>query len=443
MSYPSHLITNSYNVLGLNCLAALSEIRKRSQFLLQLAKIDEIEHFKTDIGDPSLYRIESKIRKAQERLSGIKERLYETFFWLEAHTAVNKKVIQLISKGNCQEAITILENSKNIKNDWLSRKNLALSFLFVAFSKLDISAFKKSLELWKQIKDSQVFWDFYEKYYILHDEIGTSSSLFKDFQKEICKFLTRISGALYQLTKDPEIIGIYYNQFGHIDEKMDGEILQPFILKIRDSMNKIEEVAESNESDKEPALNSLLHKLLREYTNLCKFELCSYSPIAVLKDNIANRLRSASVTINNKDKDYNLAIFLVLQAEKLASSKTVLEEIQKDKKIFSENQRYVKNQRLDIKQKRIDKWVALGAVVFFLIIALINNKSKTSSSQKSSYKVNSFYSTSPAQFLTFEEKKIIDYLQKNNPTVLKDIRKEGYSDKEIAQYIIKSYKEKK
>ena len=38
--------------------------------------------------------------------------------------------------------------------------------------------------------------------------------------------------------------------------------------------------------------------------------------------------------------------------------------------------------------------------------------------------------------LTYEEKSIIEYLQENSPEVLKNIRREGYSDKQIAQYAL-------
>ena len=46
------------------------------------------------------------------------------------------------------------------------------------------------------------------------------------------------------------------------------------------------------------------------------------------------------------------------------------------------------------------------------------------------------YSSSSSQPLTYEEKKVIEYLQKNDPEVLRKIRKYGYSDKQIARYVI-------
>jgi hypothetical protein len=344
MTYPSLLISNAYNVLGLDSTTPSSEVRKRAQLLLQLAKINEIERFETDIGDISQIRKIPKIRDALEKLSGIKDRLQETFFWFEIQASSDRNVLKLIAQKKHEKAIDVLEKSR--KSDWLGQKNLALCLMFTVFSKKDISnpkkivLFRRSLDIWKKLIDSEAFWTFYKKYYLLHEEIGTSRSLFTEFRNEITTVLAKLSSELYCRMHDPEILKLYYEFFGSVDGSLDTEILQPIVSKIKESVNEIYEHATSSKAKKKPTLKSLLKDLSTQYVELCKFELCDYSPIAVLKNNVAEKLRSASVSIYNQDDDHDLAIFILQHAEKFASSDDVQEKIQNDKKTILANQRW-------------------------------------------------------------------------------------------------------
>ncbi len=77
-----------------------------------------------------------------------------------------------------------------------------------------------------------------------------------------------------------------------------------------------------------------------------------------------------------------------------------------------------------VTQRKTWKWIGWGAVIAFYFFAIMDrDKPKSSYSALSSS-------------LTYEEKMVIENLQKNAPELLKDIRKEGYSDKQIARYVI-------
>ena len=104
---PLILIRNSFNILVLSSSSTLKEIRKRSQHLLKLAKIEEIQEFEIDIGSIKEFRNEGEIRLALERISGIQERLKEVFFLFDDHRLEAHKAIKLISEGSYQKAIDI------------------------------------------------------------------------------------------------------------------------------------------------------------------------------------------------------------------------------------------------------------------------------------------------------------------------------------------------
>lgn len=640
MQLPQVLIRNSFNILGLSSSAALKEIRKRSQQLLQLAKIEEIQEFDADIGHVREFRSEGEVKLALERISGVKERLREIFFWFDDHNIENQKSIALISQGSYQEAIDILDKTKTTSIDWLEYKNLALALMFQAFASSDLNSFCRSLELWKQLAESEDFWKFYEKHYLLHDELGTSSSLFEEFRGSIYESLSAKALSFFHQTKNPEAIGLYYSAFGQIGKFIDAEVLQPIILKIK---KELEDLVELGNDLKACALGELvnrppmkydtkvyppppgmtgtvvcketqedlikqgLKKIHRYFLYLDKFELSEYSPLAVLRNNSAEKLRSISVDIYNNNCSPEIALLLLELGSKLAMSdaiamkieadqttiketqlwKTVADRFEKvkeliakrkieeaksgflvldnelaqnndksingarvhlfvnycatlieksreffDKKMFGIqvfaidgflNWRYRRdailaiNQALEILKERVcllsfinhsqdltsllkkvdtiiydslritelgplmeyhqsqleeiddiannqengnTKWAiqlcgiaacystffprireVLQWKIFKLIgwgvaIALIILVNYNKSESKSSYKNNSSYSTTYSPSLTHEEKNVIEYLQKNKPDVLKDVRKQGFSDKQIARYVI-------
>lgn len=640
MQLPQVLVRNSFNILGLSSSAALKEIRKRSQQLLQLAKIEEIQEFDADIGHVREFRSESEVKLALERISGIKERLKEIFFWFDDHNIENQKSITLISQEKYQEAIDILDKTKAASIDWLEYKNLALALMFHAFASSDLNSFCRSLELWKEIAESEDFWKFYEKHYLLYDELGTSSSLFEEFRGSIYESLSTKTVSFYHQTKNPEIIGFYYSIFGQIGNFLDSDVLQPIILKIK---KELEDLVELGNDLKACALGELvkrppmkydtkvfppppgmtgtiifketqeglikrgIKRIHRYFLDLDKFELSEYSPLAILKNNSAEKLRSVSVDIYNDNCSTEIALLLLEQGSKLAVSdaiamkieadrttiketqlwKTVAVRFEKVKELIAErkmkeaksgflsldkelaqiddksangarvnllinycsklieksrelfnkktfgiqvlaidgflNWRYRKdsilaiNQALDILRERICllsfinpsqdltslskkidtiisdslriteiselikyhqaqleiideiannqtnsntqwaiqlfgiaacystffprirvvlqrkmwKWIGCGAAIAFLIF-INHDKFESVPAQKSTYHA----SPSLSQSLTYEEKQVIEYLQKNDPEVLRKVRKEGYSDKQLARYII-------
>lgn len=635
MQLPQVLIRNSFNILGLSSSAALKEIRKRAQQLLQLAKIEEIQEFEIDIGHVREFRNESEVRLALERISGIKERLKEIFFWFEDHNIENQKAIALISQKNYVHAIDSLKQANKTNVDWLQSKNLALALMFQAFASSDLNSFRRSLELWKRITDSDDFWNFYEKYYLLHDEFGTSSSLFQEFRGSIYELLSAKAVSFYHQTKNPEAIGHYYSILGQIGQSIDTEVLQPVVHKIKKEIDDLVELSKNlitcalRELGKSPPplpgklssvdcketqeslIKQSLQKIHGYFMVLEKFELSEYSPLAVLSNDSAEKLRSLTIDIYNQNCSPEIALLFLEQGGKLAASNAISMKIEADKTIIKETQlwqtvvpRFEKIKELIAKRKiqeakseflKLDnelsqkddessngtrvnllinycshlmekghqlfekkmlgiktlaidgllnwpkhrdailsfehafeiltdrlyllsfinpsidrahilktiesissslknceitslvdyhqahletidetanqqenentqivirmlgaaacfrvfyrrfrgviqrktwKWLGWGAVIAFYCLVMMNNDSKSKSSKSSTYRSNSSYSLTPAQSLTYEEKKVIEYLQKNDPATLRKIRKEGYSDKQIARYVI-------
>ena len=336
---PQVLIKNSYNILGLSTAATLKEIRQRSQQLLQLAKIEEIQEFDTDIGNIREFRNESEVRLALERIFGIKDRLREVFFYFDDHNKENQKVVSLIARGNYQKAIDALDKTDKASLDWLGYKNLALALLFQAFGSDDLNSFCRSCELWKHIVESEDFWKFYEKHYLLHDELGTSSSLFQEFRSEIYEYLSAQTVSLYHQTKDSTVVGVYYSTFGLIGKSIDVEVLRPIVLKIKKEMADLEKIA-SEEDSSEDLLIKALKKIHKYFLELDKFKVLEYSPLTILKNDSAEKLRSLSIDIYNQGDNSGLAQLFLDQSAMLAVSDSIVRTIEADIEQLKNNEWY-------------------------------------------------------------------------------------------------------
>lgn len=324
------LIRNTFNIFGLSYSSSLDELRKRLGQLLQLR---EIQEFDTDIGPVSQFRNETEIRSAFERISHPEERLREVFFWFEDPTIESKKGITLIQQGDYRGAFDYFKTENQGKTDWIGSKNLALALLFDAFSFDNIESFSRSLGLWKHITESIDFWKFYEKHYIHHDELGTSSFLFQDFRASICEIISERTVAFYKQTKDPKAISTYYSSFEKIGMSLENEVLQPMIFDIKQEIEKLEVTSKIDST----AIKQSVEKINKLFIDLDKLKLSNYNPFIILKNNSAEKLRCMAIETYDLNSNFEIANLLLDQASKIAVSKEIVENIEDDKRQLQEN----------------------------------------------------------------------------------------------------------
>ena len=328
-------VGNAFNILGLSSSATLKEIRTRARQLVQFAKVEEVPAYATDIGEVTALRTDDDIRRAVESVSGIQERLKQIFFWFEDHNVESRNAVALISRGLFPEAIASLESSER-HGDWLGRKNLALAFLLDAYKSSSFASFSSSLDLWKLIAESDEFWDFYSKNYLLHDELGTSSCLFEEFRSTLSEYVSDEAIAFYRLTHNPKAIGACYSAFGRIAQSIDSEILQPIIMEMKHALNELEGLSDSDATN--TAIEDTLHKVQKCFDRLDAFDLTGYSPLTILKDDTAERLRSVAVDCYNRDEDLSTSQMLLDYSSSLAVSQAVIDRIENDKQQLAENE---------------------------------------------------------------------------------------------------------
>ena len=82
----------------------------------------------------------------------------------------------------------------------------------------------------------------------------------------------------------------------------------------------------------------VLGKIHQCFVDLDEFGLFDYSPLTVLKNDTAEKLRSISVTFSNRNSDAKTAYLFLDQSSKLAVSEAIAFKIEADKRLLLENE---------------------------------------------------------------------------------------------------------
>ena len=86
----------------------------------------------------------------------------------------------------------------------------------------------------------------------------------------------------------------------------------------------------------------LFKRIHAHFIELDKFKLFQYSPLAILKNDSAEKMRSIAIDIYNINNGGELALECLIQGNKLAVTETIRNKIEFDKKQIKENLLWVK-----------------------------------------------------------------------------------------------------
>lgn len=337
MRIPAVLQENAYNIVGLPTGTPLQAVKKRTSHLISLAKIDESEVFASDLGDVSILRTEMGLKRALEKLTSVKDRLDECFFWFEFLTVLDEETYKDVIVGNFQGAIekwTTLDS----KTSWLSKKNLGLVLFLEAFANKSFLAYQKCIETWLEISKSDNFWQFYGEFYKSNDDLGTDISLLAEFRKNFPQRISRYANEMYHQLQDPKVIGHFFKAFKIIGPELEQNILSPAIRQVYEISSKI-----SNETylgtciNNSADLDNRLSDLLNGITTLNAFGLDGYAPVEIAKEKCAEQLRTAAIYINNKYSNPTLSLKVLESASQISKMESQNIKIRRDQDVVTEN----------------------------------------------------------------------------------------------------------
>lgn len=326
------LIRNAHHILGLPSGVDIQEIRKRSNHLLNLARIEESEIYETDLVQMSELRTEQNIRKAVEQLSGVKTRLIEAFFWFETPTLQDFSSLKELSKNNYASAISYWKNLSSHSPNWIAKKNEALANFIAAHQMGDDELFTRSLVLWREIEVSDQFWSFYQEHYKLTDDLGTDKSSFVELRTRLFEYLSWLTLDLYRKNPKPIFISSFFKQTGVVGQGIENHILAPVISKVKSELDAMD--AKSDDAIRLRTKKVAVETALQE---LSRFDINDYSPVKALRENCASKFRSFSISAYNDKNDIALSKEFLNSAVGMSSSDSFLLQAERDKTQLDNN----------------------------------------------------------------------------------------------------------
>ena len=342
MKVPKFIAQNAFNVVGLPTTTPINEAKRRSSHLISLSKIDETEAFESDLGEVQTLRKEAALRKAIEKLTSVKDRLGEAFFWYEMDTANDESLFKRVSSGNYEEAAegwaTAFEKSKN----WITKKNLALTLCLLSFQRRSESDFANCISTWRDIWKSDEFWDFYSNYYSTHDDLGTSKDLFIEFRYGLGEHLSRFTVEAYHQIGSAGVVGIFYSRFDIVGREIEDNIITPISKKMLGSLDTLYGLASAETYKLSRTEFSQSIKDIEDcLASLKDLGVDSYSPVQVLKEKAAEKLRSISIALHNNQDDIQVSKQLLDLSISLNESHSFQAQAKKDKVQLRKNEVFV------------------------------------------------------------------------------------------------------
>lgn len=344
------LTNNAYHVLGLDTSASEKEIFKRSKEIINRLKVDEIPSYDQDIGFFEGFRTEDTVKDALQRLQASKKRVKEYFFWFQIANAVDEEVLNLCKHKDYLDAIHTWENASQGQSAkaFFYKKNLAILYCLLLSTENNKDYLRSGLALWKELVDSDKFWNSFSKVYKLHDEQTASEDIIPDFKKRVVGYLSDLYTELHDIHKSSDYINEFQKVFSVKGEKIEKNLLEPAYHVINHVVEQLEkmEVSKDGKFDKEDS-NSIKNVILTiqaELNKLIDLGLYDDSQTKMIRDRASNALRSISIDLHNKLNELGVSQGVLQVAIEFAGTESLkntlqseLDQIQKNIESDEEN----------------------------------------------------------------------------------------------------------
>lgn len=334
---------NAYHILGLNTTASQKDILKQSKEIIARLKINDIPEYELDIGLSDGFRTEEAVKEAIQRLQMPRKRIKEYFFWFQIADSVDEQALKLLKAKDYIKAIRVWQNAAENSGTepYFYKKNLAVLYCLLLGIKENKNYLRDSLLLWKELVEEDKFWSSFSKTYNLHDEQIASQELIADFKNHVKGYLADVYTELHQIHKNTDYISQFQKVFSAKGERTES-ILKPIYQTINDATLELEKIKVGEgdiiDRDKAQKIKKLIKIIQNELNRLIDLGLYDDSQTRVMRDRVANALRSLSIDIHKNEVE--IALGLAKIAEEVSGTEACKGEIQNDVAILQENLEY-------------------------------------------------------------------------------------------------------
>lgn len=339
MSTPPFFVQNAFNVAGLPTSAPISEAKKRITHLISLAKIEETEEYDSDLGAVAGLRSEAVLRRSLEKITSVRDRMREAFFWFELDTKGDVELLKKVRAGEFRDCIETWENSWIRSKSWSAKKNMAIALSLQAVREKNADLFSRCVSEWQLLWKSDEFWSFYAEHYCLHDDLGTSRELFKEFRDSVPQHFSQFVVEVHREMPSSGALTLFHEKFGYLGSEIEAAVVTPISRKLNSALDAADDLASSDKyGESQSAYKMAVRDISNALSDLRLLGIDSYTPIQVLNEKVAERLRSVSITLNNKHDDVQASKQLLNMAVRLAGSQSFQARVEKDKAQLEKNE---------------------------------------------------------------------------------------------------------
>jgi len=337
------LKNNAYHILGLSTTASQKDILKRSKEIINRLKINDLPEYDLDAGLFDNFRTEESTKEAIQKLQTLKKRIKEYFFWFQVVDSVDEQVIGLLKIKDYFNAIRVWQNAaeKGGTKSYFYKKNLAILYCLLLSFEDNKNYLQDSLEIWKNLIESDKFWASFEKTYKLHDEQTASQELVADFKNHVVSYLSDIYAELYQIHKNADYISRFQKYFSVKGEKVEKSVLEPAYQTINNAVVGLEKmkISEDGVIDKKESrqLKKLIEIIQSELNNLIDFGLYDDSQTKIMRDRAAEAIRKISLDVHNNLNEREMALRLSNIALKISGMVGLRTQLEQDQEIIKQN----------------------------------------------------------------------------------------------------------
>ena len=332
---------NAYRILGLDVSASQKDILRRYKEIVNRLKIEDKLKYELDVGLSESLRSEETAKEALGALQSPKENIKEYFFWFSISNTNDKKALDYIAKGEYLKAIETWKSLLDVESSaaYSYKKNLAILYCLLLSKEDNEKYLKTSLSIWKELLSSEKFWtEFSKNYSMLNEQTANQESLlqFKDLAvKEISDIYTDLG----QKHKNSKYVKSFQEAFGAYGEKTEKEVLQPAYREIYDEVEKLKkiivspdgsQIVEDVAKEKFQEVYDAILIIQKKLNKLRKTGLYNTTESKVMRDHVAETIRSKAVDLHNYAALYDEAQYLAKIAAKISGTESYREGLLAD-----------------------------------------------------------------------------------------------------------------
>lgn len=324
--------TNSYYLLGLPVSASQNDIKRKSRLITAKLGIGE-SSLESDYSFLKAKRTESTIKEAAQRLSSPLKKIQDVYFWFSDDN--DSELIKIIKTQSIEEVYTLFRKRAEPTGKWNDKRNFAILLTQLLQYKNEYKLYlEDSVELWKNLINTESAWRFFELYYKNIDDLSTDESVVSDLRVYVDKVISDIYSDLSQKWDDKKYTQQYtklFNKMGAVTEK---KVYEPCAFEIKESCIALDSIEWAKDEPSERNLKTVkeaLANIQNSFNILIDNEIYDGSKSIALRDKAAESIRSVGIKFHNDYSDYEKAEGLIEIADKLAGTTALRSQIGEDK----------------------------------------------------------------------------------------------------------------